>query len=60
MKLKYSNCGKTKKKSNCDETQKTQFGTKFKNSNYDETQKLIQWKKNSELKTQKVKKKLKL
>ena len=41
MKLKNSNCGKTKKKLNFDETQKTQFATKFKNLNRDETQKLI-------------------
>ena len=52
MKLKYSNYGTTKKKSNCDETQKTQFATKFKNSNCDETQKLILWEK--KLKTQNV------
>ena len=41
MKLKYSNCDKTKKKSNCDATQITQFVIKFKNSNCDEIQKLI-------------------
>ena len=41
MKLKYSNRGKTIKKTDFDETQKTQFQTKFKNSNCDETKKLL-------------------
>ena len=59
MKLKYSNCGKTKKKSNCDENQKlnlglnskTQIVMKLKNSYCGQKTQ------NSKLKTKKVKKK---